>query len=202
MPPQPPLPATLRERLLRTFRFAWPLVPLLLACAVVVLAGLLLPINSSTEDIVRPSRGIPRPEAPEAATPVEEDLSDFLAIDRWGAPAVREQPDDASAEPGGAEDQPGLNPALQGIGFVGVTAMEDDYAVLLDLSAAAQPQIGQGRPATTPDMPTGLVRIRPGETLPDRRTLVAATLDSVTLATDDGRQQTHRLFGDWDHSAD
>ena len=95
-------------------------------------------------------------------------------------------------------DPDGLNPALQGIGFIGVTFMEDEYAVLLNLSAAVQ----QRRSNTESDMDTGMVRLLAGDTLPDGRQLVAITADSVTLAVAHGEQERFLLFSDWDASPD
>ena len=173
----------------RLLRHRWPLVPVSLACIALALAALLIPLSQPADGTDRATRSMLAANAPGAAP--AEDLTGFLAIDRWGAPVEQEaEPEDADSDPAG------LNPALQGIGFVGVTFMEDEYAVLLNLSAAPR----QRRSNTESDMDTGMVRLLAGDRLPDGRTLVAVTPDSLTLANRDGEQEHLLLFGDWDES--
>ena len=83
--------------------------------------------------------------------------------------------------------------ALLKIGFVGVTFVEDEYAVLIDLSAAAPNPSDDA----SSDANTGIVRLLPGDTLSDGRTLAAITPAALTLAAPDGERQVLRLFGDW-----
>ena len=76
--------------------------------------------------------------------------------------------------------------------------MEDEYAVLLNLSAVTRPGPQDGQM----ELKAGLVRLLADDTLPDGRRLVAIAADSLTLANLDGRQEKHLLFGDWDESPD
>ena len=73
--------------------------------------------------------------------------------------------------------------------------MEDEYAVLLNLSAAATLAWQDAQPVVE----SGLVRLLAGEDLLDGRNMVAATADS-TLARTEGEREHHRLFGDSDAS--
>ena len=181
----------LQDRLRPAFRYRWPAVPILMATLVVAIAGLVIPVDTSAGTSERASR--PLSDQASDSAPAE-DLTGFLAIDRWGAPATHEEVEQVE-EP---VDPAGLNPALQGIGFIGVTFMEDEYAVLLDLSAVTR-QDPQG---TQTELQAGLVRLEAGESLPDGRRLVAVSPDSLTLGNHDGGQEEHQLFGDWDESPD
>ena len=182
----------LQDRLRPAFRYRWPAIPILLATLVVAIAGLAIPVDTSAGTSDRASRST-LPDQTSDSAPAE-DLTGFLAIDRWGAPAVQEEVEPVE-EP---VDPAGLNPALQGIGFIGVTFMEDEYAVLLNLSAVTR----QGSSDTQPELEAGLVRLLAGDTLPDGRRLVAVSSDSLTLGNLDGGQEEHLLFGDWDESPD
>ena len=182
--------AELHNQTKRLLPYRWPLLPLLLACFALALAALLIPLSEPTDGTDRATRSMLAANTPGAAP--AEDLTGFLAINRWGAPVEKEE-----AEPEDADSDPdGLNPALQGIGFIGVTFMEDEYAVLLNLSAAPQ----QRRQNTESDMETGMVRLLAGDTLPDGRTLVAVTPDSLTLGNAEGDQERFLLFGQWDET--
>lgn len=68
--------------------------------------------------------------------------------------------------------------------------MEDEYAVLLDLSAVTW----QGPMGAQRELEAGVVRIFAGDRWPDGRRLVAVTPDSLTLACSDGEQKRHLLF--------
>ncbi|MCY4015517.1 MAG: hypothetical protein OXG82_22750 [Gammaproteobacteria bacterium] len=182
----------LQDRLRPAFRYRWPAVPILLATLAVAIAGLAIPVGPSAGTSDRAGRST-LPGQTLGSAPAE-DLTGFLAIDRWGAPATQEE-----AEPVEEPVEPvGLNPALQGIGFIGVTFMEDEYAVLLNLSAVTR----EGPQGTQQELEAGLVRLRAGDALPDGRRLVAISADSLTLANLDGDQEEHQLFGDWDESLD
>ena len=188
MPQSPPTALTaLQERLRPAFRYRWPAVPILLATLVVAIAGLAIPVDTSVGTSGPASRS-PLPGGTTDVAPAE-DLTGLLAIDRWGAPATPEE--EPVEEP---VDPAGLNPALQGIGFIAVTFMEDEYAVLLNLSAVTR----QSRQDTQVELEAGLVRLLAGDTLPDGRRLVAVSPDSLTLGNLDGGQEEHQLFGDWD----
>ena len=179
---------TLNDRLREALRYRCPTVPVVLATLVVAIGGLVIPVDTSARAVDRASRST-LPDPAVGPAPVE-DLSGFLAIDRWGAAATEEE-DEPVEEP---VDPAGLNPALQGIGFIGVTFMEDEYAVLLNLSAVDVPD--------AQPLEAGLVRLFPNDFLPDGRRLVAVSADSLTLANHDGVQEEHLLFGDWDESPD
>ena len=182
----------LQDRLRPAFRYRWPAVPILLATLVVAAAGLTIPVDTSTGTMDRPSRNTFPGEISGSAP--AEDLRGLLAIDRWGTPATQEEAELVE----GPVDPVGLNPALQGIGFIGVTFIEDEYAVLLNLSAVTRPGPQDGQM----ELKAGLVRLLADDTLPDGRRLVAIAADSLTLANLDGRQEKHLLFGDWDESPD
>lgn len=182
----------LQDRLRPAFRYRWPAVPVLLAMLVVAIAGLAIPVDPSAGTSERASPSTRHGQTSDSAP--TEDLTGFLAIDRWGAPATQEEAEPVE-EP---VDPVGLNPALQGIGFIGVTFMEEEYVVLLNLSAVTR----EGPEGTQQELEAGLVRLRAGDALPDGRRLVAISADSLTLANLDGEQEEHRLFGDWDESLD
>ena len=158
----------LNDHLRQALRYRWPAVPILLATLVVAIGGLVIPVDTSARAVDRASRST-LPDQTVEDEPVEEPV-----------------------------DPAGLNPALQGIGFIGVTFMEDEYAVLLNLSAVTQSDAQDGQP----ELEAGLVRLPAGATLPDGRRLVEVSADSLTLANHDGVQEEHLLFGDWDESPD
>lgn len=187
--PEPTTSLPLQDRLHRAYRYRWPVVPLLLVCLAVAAAGLAIPVGTSIGND-RATRSILPATSPEA--PSAEDLTGLLAIERWGAPVAEEEAE-VVEEP---EDPAALNPALQGIGFIGVTFTEDEYAVWLNLSAVTD----QGRQDAQPELEAGTVRLLAGDYLPDGRRLVAVTLDSITLANVDGQREHHLLFGDSDGS--
>lgn len=181
-----------KDQLRQAFRYRWPAVPIVLATLVVAIGGLAIPVDTSARAIDRASRSTLPGQASDSAT--AEDLTGFLAIDRWGAPVIEEEVEQVE-EP---VDPAGLNPALQGIGFMGVSFTEDEYAVLLNLSAVTRPGPQDGQP----ELQAGRVRLTAGDTLPDGRRLVAISSDSLTLVNLDGEQEEHLLFPDWDESAD
>ena len=194
MPQSPPTALTaLQERLRPALRYRWPAVPILLATLVVAIAGLAIPVGTSAGTSGPASRGTLPGQTSHSAP--AEDLTGLLAIDRWGAPATPEEEVEPVEQP---VDPVGLNPALQGIGFIGVTFMEDEYVVLLNLSAVTR-QDPQG---TQTELEAGLVRLLAGDTLPDGRRLVAVSPDSLTLGNLDGGQEEHQLFGHWDESSE
>ena len=75
---------------------------------------------------------------------------------------------------GQAEDA--LNPALAKMGFVGLIVTEGRSAVLLEAPEG------------------GVARYAPGDTLPDGRTLVSVTDNSLTLKGDDSPEEVLTLF--------
>ena len=101
-----------------------------------------------------------------------EELSAFLEVRRWGPPP--EAP--GETEPAPEEAGPVLNPILAEMGFVGLIAVQDERAVLLAL-------------------PEGeIVRMLPGDTLPDGRILVSVADNSLTLAAEGGPEEVLTLF--------
>ena len=114
----------------------------------------------------------PADRLPDAVTaPAPENLVAFLEIRRWGVPA--EEP--GEAEPV-EEAVPALNPVLAEMGFVGLIAAGDERAVLLAL-------------------PEGdIVRMLPGDTLPDGRILVSVADNRLTLEAEGGTAEVLTLF--------
>ena len=145
----------------------------LLACLTAALAALTLPVHL-------PERGGDADlssELPAGATkPAHEDLDAFLTIRRWGAsPEETRQAVVAMAEPT-APAEPSINPALEKMGFVGLIVTRHRSAVLLEA-------------------PNGVVaRFAPGDTLPDGRTLVSVTDNSLTLRGADLHEEVLMLF--------
>ena len=140
-----------------------------LAAGVVVAAALAMPVRL-------PETGAeagPVERLPEVAARVApEELSAFLDLRRWGAPP--EESD--KAEPAPEEAGPVLNPILAEMGFVGLIAVQDERAVLLAL-------------------PEGeIVRMLPGDILPDGRILVSVADNSLTLAAEGGPEEVLTLF--------
>ena len=148
----------------------------LAALAVIVLAALAVPLSLS-DGSTGPGRG---PDL--TGSPVEpmqqEDLSAFLASDRWGV-SLQEIIDKAAAEAAAAARaaaQVEMTRELAEIGFVGLMVEPDEYAVLLVL-------------------PDGKIsRLAGGDTLPDGRTLVSVTDNSLTLEGSDGQRDLLPLF--------
>jgi len=98
-----------------------------------------------------------------------EDLEGFLYIRRWGMPAefVSKKED---------ESDPGLNPELRKLGFIGITTSESETAVRL----------------THPE--DGFVRLVRGDALPDGRVIVSVTANALTLMDQSGQRETLLLF--------
>ena len=139
-----------------------------LAGAAVVAAALTMPVGlPETAGNADPSAALP--DAVVEAAP--EDLGTFLAIRRWGAP-----PEEEKASEAPEEAAPTLNPVLAEMGFVGLIEVQDELAVLLAL-------------------PEGdIVRMLPGDTLPDGRTLVSVSDNSLTLAGPGQPEEVLTLF--------
>ena len=128
----------------------------LAACAIVA-AALAMPVQLP-EAVAVMGATDRLPVAAAEAPP--EDLVAFLEIRRWGPPP--EEPKEPEPELV-AETAPALNPVLAEMGFVGLIATQDELSVLLAL-------------------PEGeIVRMLPGDTLPDGRILVSVADNSLTL---------------------
>ena len=141
----------------------------LLAGGAVVAAALAMPVRLPDAGAASdPVAEIPA-GALEAAP---EDLSAFLEIRRWGAP-----PEEAKEpEPPPEEAGLALNPVLAKMGFVGLIAAQDALSVLLTL-------------------PEGeIVRMLPGDTLPDGRILVSVSDNSLTLQGEGQPPEVLTLF--------
>ena len=115
-------------------------------------------------------------------SPVEaaeaEDLSAFLAGDRWGV-ALQDIIDEEAAVAAAAAQaalEIEMTRELAEIGFVGLMVEPQEHAVLLV-------------------MPDGKIsRLAGGDTLPDGRTLVSVTGNSLTLEGSEGQQDMLSLF--------
>ena len=155
--------------LVRPGRLRWPLAPALALCLIAVLAGLAWPV-------ARPPLPPATADADWLAEPPPtgaggEDLSAFLASERWGISL-------AEAERAGAASPPpaaGINPALAELGFVGVTAIGEVFAALVVVDGAT-------------------VRLRAGDALADGQTLAAIDANTATLRTPSGEERVLVLF--------
>ncbi len=107
-----------------------------------------------------------------------EDLSAFLTSRRWGV-ALQDIMDEAAAAAAAAAraaQEIEMTRELAEIGFVGLMVEPWEYAVLLV-------------------MPDGKIeRLAGGDTLPDGRTLVSVTGNSLTLEGSEGQQDVLPLF--------
>ena len=144
-----------------------------LACCMAVLAAFATPVRVPEEGTMAPSSEL----LPEDLVEVErEDLGAFLEIRRWSVPA--ELPTDLPAPPAEPERQPNLsvNPILVKMGFVGLISTRGRHAVLLAM------QDGK------------VVRMAPGDTLPDGRILVSVADNSLTLKAEGQPEEVLTLF--------
>ena len=138
----------------------------LLACCVTAFVALAMPIHLPEGD----ARTDPSNVLPEDRVDVgSEDLDAFMASRRWGV-SLNERAAPAR------QDEPAINPALAKMGYVGLIAGKDQTAVLL-----ASPG-GE------------IVRMMPGDTLPDGRILVSVTDNSLTLQGDGPSEDVLTLF--------
>jgi hypothetical protein len=133
----------------------------IMAILVTVLAAFAIPPGVSVADETTDGRGAFASDLPGAAP---EDLSAFVASDRWGV-SFEELMETIAAE---ELSRRGLNPALKRMGFLGLIEAGDAIAVLL---ASAEPDAG------------GIIQLAPGDTLPDGRVLAAVTDNSITLVS-------------------
>lgn len=153
-----------------------PLALALAALAVVVVAALSVPVGLPDERVG--GGGGPALMASPPDLLQEEDLSALLASDRWGV-SLQEIIDRHAAELAAAALAAAdieMTRELAEIGFVGLMLEPEAYAVLLV-------------------MPNGKIsRLTGGDTLPDGRTLVSVTGNSLTLEGSDGQRDLLPLF--------
>ena len=152
----------------------------LLACLAAVLAALALPVPLPDGSATADSLSALPEDMAESAP---EDLGAFLDSRRWGA-SLREILEAEAAQP-----QSAINPILARMGFVGLIVTTGRSEVLLG----------------APD--GDVARFAPGDTLPDGRTLVTVTDNSLTLKGEDSSEEVLTLFprvqsepGGGDHS--
>ena len=151
----------------------------LLACFTAVLAALAVPVDMPAGREDTDSLRVLPSGALETA---DEDLSAFLESRRWGvslqdirdAKTAKARPVEPAETTEPAE--PSINPTLAKMGFVGLIVTKEQSAVLL----------------ASPD--GGVARFAPGDTLPDGRTLVSVTDNSLTLQGEDLREEVLSLF--------
>ncbi len=153
-----------------------PLITMLGALLVVVLAGLAIPVGLPDRATAE-GRG-QDPTGPVVEVAAAEDLGAFLDSRRWGV-ALRDIIDEAAAAAAAAAreaEEIEITAELAKIGFVGLMVEPDEYAVLLVL-------------------PDGkLSRLAGGDALPDGRTLVSVTGNSLTLEDSDRHRDVLPLF--------
>ena len=145
----------------------------LLACLAAVLAALAMPVSLPDGSGTADSLNL-LPEEMAASAP--EDLGAFLDSRRWGA-SLREILE-AEAERAREAEQPqsAINPVLAKMGFVGLIVTRGESAVLLEAPEG------------------GVARFASGDTLPDGRTLVSVTDNSLTLKGEDSSEEVLTLF--------
>ena len=141
-------------------------VGVLLACCATMLVALAIPVHLPEGGArTDPSNSL----SEDRVDVMPEDLDAFMASRRWGV-SLNERTAPVK------QDVPAINPALAEMGYVGLIAAKDQRAVLLAL-------------------PEGeIVRMAPGDTLPDGRLLVSVTDNSLTLKGDGLSEDVLTLF--------
>ena len=154
------LPATRESPWRRAYRRpAWFVAAAAPALAVV---AWLLPISGPADTDASADRALG--DAP--GKPPPEDLAAFLDVDRWGISLreVNARLEEEARRRGGS----GLNPALKALGYVGLVVETDASTVLLTTTGGA------------------VVRLEPGDPLPDGRILAEVGDNSITLRDANG----------------
>lgn len=161
-------------------RYRVPLTVAAAAFAVVLIAALAIPV--SLPDAGTSGGRDPVLSAAPAKEAEAENLSAFLAGSRWGVTLqdILDEEAARAAAKAAAEEQAALEilmtQELAEIGFVGLMVERAEYAVLLV-------------------MPDGkIARLGGGDTLPDGRTLVSVTGNSLTLEGSGGQRDVLPLF--------
>ena len=129
---------------------------------VVVLVAWLLPVSVPAPRDARADGSFGA--LPQVPSP--EDLAGFVDVGRWGVSLGEISGRIAAAERGDGETR--LNAALKALGYVGLLVQADINTVLV----------------TTTD--GTVVRLKPGDALPDGRVLVEVARNSITLRAADG----------------
>ncbi len=149
-------------------RYRRPLIVVLSAWSLTILAGLLIPVDLPDGG----ERG-DRQNALLGATTEQlaaEDLTAFLDSRRWGV-SLRE-----ISELRAGREQSAINPILAKMGFVGLITTVERTAMILML-------------------PEGeITRLELGATLPDGRILAAVTENSLTLRDENQQEEKLLLF--------
>lgn len=147
-----------------------PLVPVLALCLAAAIAGLAWPVARPP---LPPTADVDWLAEPLPAKAGSEDLSAFLASQRWGISLAEARR--AAAGDGAGPSAAGINPELAALGFVGVTVIGDAFAALVVADGAT-------------------VRLRPGDGLADGQTLAAIDANTATLRTPSGEERVLVLF--------
>ena len=143
-------------------------VGVLLAGGATVAAALAMPVGLPGGGL-GDDAGAFLPEA--LSEPEPEQLGAFLESRRWGVFAPEK-----AEEPPPPPDEPALNPVLARMGFVGLIVSGDESAVLL-----ASPE-------------GAILRVAPGDTVPDGRVLVSVTDNQLVLKGEDAPEEVLTLF--------
>ena len=142
------------------------------AVVLIALAGL-LPIPNSEATAAATERRL----ADIPQNPPPEDLTAFLEVKRWGASLREINARIAEEEAQRQGRRPGLNPALKALGYVGLVEEADANTVLLTTLEGT------------------VVRLEPGDPLPDGRILAAVAGHSITLReAGSGAEEVLELF--------
>ena len=157
-------------------RYRTPITAASLALAIVLITALAVPVSM-------PDAGASGGRDPALSnSPVKavdaEDLSAFLTGHRWGVTLQQIIDEEAAAAAAAAQAALDIEMTreLAEIGFVGLMVESREYAVLLV-------------------MPDGkIARLAGGDTLPDGRTLVSVTGNSLSLEGSDSQQDVLPLF--------
>ena len=157
-------------------RYRGPLTAAVAALVAVLLAALALPVR--LPDAGASGGRDPVLNRSPAGVAEAEDLSPFLTGKRWGVELQKiiDEARRAAEEKLRNLQEIEMTRELAEIGFVGLMVEPSEYAVLLVL-------------------PDGKIsRVAGGDTLPDGRTLVSVTDNSLSLEGSDGQQDVLPLF--------
>ena len=150
-----------------------------LACFGTALVAMTMPVSSPDQSAMKAPSDLLSEDVPDVTS---ENLAAFMANRRWGV-SLNELLN-AEATPPAAprppepprRDEPGLNPVLVEMGYVGLIVTEGRTAVLL-----ASPE-------------SGIARLVPGDVLPDGRILVSVTDNSLILGGNGLPEEVLTLF--------